>query len=1058
MYSKKINQLATNLNPQSTDLIPIGDAETGQLKTTTFDNISGITGDGVISGGIVTWTGTGLIFNISACTYVLNGVRYSSPFTTKTLDAADPTYDRIDVFSVNTSGQVEVIKGTPALNPVEPEGDTSTTLGLTNVTIVAGATTPNNVSRDLIYDENVESWTKTASVTPGSYNFADTAYANTGTKSILITQGAGFTLLKFSKATAMDISSYKSVSFAIRLNTAWTSNQILAVTFYNGTNQVSNTYQLTSTNKVGFNRNLGATWQTITIPLDGTLLKFKINQFTEFRILTTNAATTYRLDTIQLNSGINNPTGTISSNSFGFVNGSTGTATATTATDTLNVVGTGLATTSATGKTLTIAVPTPIPSQTGNTGKFLTTNGSVVSWGTPTDTGITSLNSLTGTTQTFATGTTGTDFGISSTGTTHTFNIPTASSSNRGLLSTSDWTLFNGKESALTFSSPLSRSTNTISIPAATSSVNGYLSSTDWSTFNGKQNAITLTTSGSSGSSTFSSNTLNVPTYTLAGLGGISLTSLSASSPLSYNNTTGAFSISLANTSTNGYLSSTDWNTFNGKLTLPSLTSGSVLFSNGTTIAQDNTNLFWDDTNNRLGVGTSSPSYNLDITGNLRTTSTINSEGTLNISKSGGTPRLEIQNQTASASNKIEAVWIGPTGSGYGAIQKFTASTTAYKIIAGSDFAFYNYLTYGDIAILNDNSTGKIKFATGSSSTAQMTLTSAGRLLLGGTTESSAALFRMDSTSSGFLPPRMTLSQRTGIATPDTGLIVYQTNFTEGLYVNSSTGWVALGTGTGSVTNVSVVSANGFAGSVATSTTTPAITLSTSVTGILKGDGTAISAATNGVDYVNSNIYTANGALSSVRTMDFVESSLYLGTSADYTNFAYHKKGIIPGVQILVTPLDRTLSSVTTAQAIYYTSFQSLNVLQSQTYFFEGIIYLTGMSATSGNLTLDIKGTGTATIGSIMYMTTGLDSTTPTTAAALSGGVSVTSAYTTPVIGATGTGMILRFEGTLRIALLGGGTLIPTLSLSTASAAVVKANSFFRIYTIGGDTISRVDN
>jgi hypothetical protein len=37
---------------------------------------------------------------------------------------------------------------------------------------------------------------------------------------------------------------------------------------------------------------------------------------------------------------------------------------------------------------------------------------------------------------------------------------------------------------------------------------------------------------------------------------------------------------------------------------LPSLTSGSVLFSNGTTIAQDNANLFWDDTNNRLGIGT----------------------------------------------------------------------------------------------------------------------------------------------------------------------------------------------------------------------------------------------------------------------------------------------------------------------------------------------------------------------------------------------------------------------------------------------------------------------
>ena len=56
--------------------------------------------------------------------------------------------------------------------------------------------------------------------------------------------------------------------------------------------------------------------------------------------------------------------------------------------------------------------------------------------------------------------------------------------------------------------------------------------------------------------------------------------------------------------------------------------------------------------------------------------------------------------------------------------------------------------------------------------------------------------------------------------------------------------------GAGTVTTVSVVSANGLAGSVANATSTPAITLSTSITGVLKGNGTAISAATAGTDYV----------------------------------------------------------------------------------------------------------------------------------------------------------------------------------------------------------------
>jgi hypothetical protein len=64
-------------------------------------------------------------------------------------------------------------------------------------------------------------------------------------------------------------------------------------------------------------------------------------------------------------------------------------------------------------------------------------------------TGITAINSLTGAVQTLSTGTTGTDFAISSTGTTHTFNLPTASAANRGALSSTDWSTFNDKISSL---------------------------------------------------------------------------------------------------------------------------------------------------------------------------------------------------------------------------------------------------------------------------------------------------------------------------------------------------------------------------------------------------------------------------------------------------------------------------------------------------------------------------------------------------------------------------------------------------------------------------------
>ena len=58
--------------------------------------------------------------------------------------------------------------------------------------------------------------------------------------------------------------------------------------------------------------------------------------------------------------------------------------------------------------------------------------------------------------------------------------------------------------------------------------------------------AISLTVTGNSGASTYSSGTgvLNVPTYTLAGLGGISLSSLSGTNGISYNSATGVISYS----------------------------------------------------------------------------------------------------------------------------------------------------------------------------------------------------------------------------------------------------------------------------------------------------------------------------------------------------------------------------------------------------------------------------------------------------------------------------------------------------------------------------------
>ena len=58
-----------------------------------------------------------------------------------------------------------------------------------------------------------------------------------------------------------------------------------------------------------------------------------------------------------------------------------------------------------------------------------------------------------------------------------------------------------------------------------------------------------------------------------------------------------------------------------GSFTLSSMTLGSVLFAGtGGLVSQDNANFFWDDTNNRLGVGVTSPSYALDVGANNAST------------------------------------------------------------------------------------------------------------------------------------------------------------------------------------------------------------------------------------------------------------------------------------------------------------------------------------------------------------------------------------------------------------------------------------------------------
>lgn len=84
-------------------------------------------------------------------------------------------------------------------------------------------------------------------------------------------------------------------------------------------------------------------------------------------------------------------------------------------------------------------------------------------------------------------------------------------------------------------------------------------------------------------------------------------------------NTTGQF---LVWNQTNGYWDA-NYNITNYPTTSSlTFTQGSVLFAGATGLpAQDNSNFFYDDTNNRFGIGLSNPSEKLEVAGNIKTTS-----------------------------------------------------------------------------------------------------------------------------------------------------------------------------------------------------------------------------------------------------------------------------------------------------------------------------------------------------------------------------------------------------------------------------------------------------
>lgn len=219
----------------------------------------------MISGGI-TWSGTGLTYDVSFLNYFFNGNKTANP-TQITLAASDPTNNRFDAIVVDEAGTVTAITGTPSANPEVP-AIPEDQLQVTIILVAAGSTTPTIASEEIYMDDPTTGWTfstyQTATPT-GSINFAGTSSPKQGTECIEASTDARLGA-RFVRGTSFDAFQYTMLQVWVRFTgTAVATNKSLNVRFENSAGTlVANTVNLFN---YGLQRGVLNTWQLVVVPI-----------------------------------------------------------------------------------------------------------------------------------------------------------------------------------------------------------------------------------------------------------------------------------------------------------------------------------------------------------------------------------------------------------------------------------------------------------------------------------------------------------------------------------------------------------------------------------------------------------------------------------------------------------------------------------------------------------------------------------------------------------------------------------------------------------------------
>jgi hypothetical protein len=242
-----------------------------------------------------------------------------------------------------------------------------------------------------------------------------------------------------------------------------------------------------------------------------------------------------------------------------------------------------------------------------------------------------------------------------------------------------------------------------------------------------------------------------------------------------------------------------------GTTPITSGTVGRVLFEGTGNVLQQSGNFSWNNTTQalviagKIGINIAAPSQTFDIVGGFRASTSGTNAGALLFDQlgTGGAARLYAYNGTGASANILLTAngfsWLNggnfaigtTTDAGYKLDVNGTARVSG--IFTCSNQVRGTSLAINDATVLSESSQTLI-FAAASWYTLLRVVKPT---IFNGTSINASAQVQIDSTTQGFLPPRMTTTQKNAIASPAAGLMVYDTTLNL-MSVYNGTTWITL--------------------------------------------------------------------------------------------------------------------------------------------------------------------------------------------------------------------------------------------------------------------------